>query len=159
MSRMLFHLSRLEDFSMLEVFRDGNTIEVWSISSIDDQRTMRYRYLLTVPPFLQGYSSIRRHGDPRGLAEVLDQDCKEVIRLPDSPWNGCNFEQVAQFFPKECDLLVDTQQLSGMQRQQIRFRLYLTARRQLLELLRRIKAELAAKPQPAPIPGDFSHLD
>ena len=79
MSGVLSALRRLEDFSMLEVFRDGNTIEVWSISSINNQRTMRYRYLLTVPPFLQGYSSIYRHGDPRDLAEVLDQDCKEVI--------------------------------------------------------------------------------
>jgi len=156
---MLFHLSRLEDFSMLEVFRDGNTGEVWSISSVNNQRTMRYRYPLTVPPYLQGYSSIHYHGDPRRLADVLDQDCKEVIRLPDSPWNGYNFEQIAQLFPKECDLLVDTQQLSGMQREEIRFRLYLTVRRQLLELFRRIKDKLATKPQPAPIPGDFSHLD
>ena len=152
MSGVLSALRRLEDFSMREVFPDGNSIEVWSISSINNQRTMRYRYLLTVPPFLQGYSSIRRHGDPRGLGKVLDQDCKEVIRLQPSPWNGYNFEQVAQFFPEECDLLVDTQQLSGMQRQQVRFRLYLSARRQLLELLRRIKAEIAS-------PGDFSHLD
>jgi len=148
---MLLALSRLEDFSMLEVFRNGNAIEVWSVSS-DNQRTLRYSYLLTVPSFLLAYSPIRRHRDPRGLAEAPDQDCKEVIRLQHSPWNGYTFEQVAQHFPEECDLLVDTQELSGMQRQQVRFRLYLTARRQLLELLRRIKAEIAS-------PGDFSHLD
>ena len=136
---MLFHLSRLEDFSMLEVFRDGNTVEVWSISSVNHQRTMRYRYPLTVPPFLQGYSSILYHGDPRSLAKVLDQDCEEVIRLPRSPWHGYTFEQAAQHFPDECDTLIDTQELSGMQRQQIRFRLYLTARRQLLTLLRKVK--------------------
>ena len=139
MSCVLSALRRLEDFSMLEVFRDGNAIEVWSISSIDNQRTMRYRYLLTVPPFLQAYSPILPQGDPRGLVKVLDQDCEEVIRRPHSLWHGYTFEQAAQHFPDECDTLIDTQELSGMQRQQIRFRLYLTARRQLLTLLRKVK--------------------
>ena len=139
MSCVLSALRRFEDFSMLEVFRDSNTIEVWSISSINNQRTMRYRYLLTVLPFLQGYSSILYHGDPRSLAKVLDQDCEEAIQLPHSPWHGYTFEQAAQHFPDECDNLIDTQELSGMQPQQIRFRLYLTARRQLLTLLRKVK--------------------
>ena len=70
---------------------------------------------------------------------MLDQDCKEVINVPNSPWHGCTFEQAAQYFPGDCDILVDTQEISGMQRPQVRFRLYLTARRQLLELLRMIK--------------------
>ena len=69
----------------------------------------------------------------------FNQDCEEVIHMPHSPWHHYTFQKAAEYVPDDCDNLVDTQELSGMQRQQVRFRLYLTARRQLLTLLRRIK--------------------
>jgi len=149
---MLPALRPLEDFSMLEVFYEGNSMEIWIISSTSGRRAMLYRYRLTVTPYLQGCSPFLHRGEPRGLAQLLDQDCNEVINVPSSQWHGYTFEQAAQYFPDACDTLVDTQCTTGMQRQQIQLRLYLTARRQLLELLRRIKAEIASS-------GDFSHLD
>jgi len=139
MWNMLPLLRSLEDFSMLEVFFEGNCIEIWSISSITRQRTKRYSYRLNVVLYLQGYSPILHRGESRGLAKMLDQDCEEVIDVPSSPWHGYTFEQAAQHVADACDTLVDMQAISGMQRPQIHFRLYLTVRRQLLEFLYMIK--------------------
>ena len=86
---------------------------------------MLYTYRLNVTPFLQAYSPVLHRGEPRTLAKMLDQDCKEEINEPSSMWHGYTFEQAAQYFPDKCDTLVDTQVISGMQRQQIRLRLYL----------------------------------
>ena len=147
---------------MLEVFCEGDSIEIWSISSTSGRRAMQCRYRLTVTPYLQGYSPLLHRGEPRGLAQLLDQDCNDVINVPLSQWHDYTFEQAAQYFPDACDTLVDTQCITGMQRPQIRLRLYLSARRQLLELLLRIKKEIkkeiassSAEPPTPPPPGDI----
>ena len=136
---------------MFEVFFDGNSIEVWRISFSSGRRVMLTRHRLTVMATLLAYSPRVHRGPPRSLAQVLDQDCNEVIDLPGAPWHGYTFEQAAQYFPDDCDNLVDTQSYSGMLSKQIQLRLYLTVRRQFLELLRKVKAEMQD--------CDFSNLD
>ena len=96
------------------------------------------RYDLTVVAYLRNFSARVRQGDPRTLPEVLDQDCVHQVEVSSSKYHGYTYEQVAQQWPSEMDDLIDTMNNSGMHRAQITLRLYVTLRRQLMTLLRRI---------------------
>ena len=84
-----------EYFSMLEIFSDGNSIEIWRVSS-SGRRVKLSLHRLTVMATLQAYSPRVHRGSPRSLSQVLDQDCNEVILQPGASWHGCAFEQSAQ---------------------------------------------------------------
>ena len=90
---------------------------------------------------LKQYNAADRHGDPRTRGQILNADCHQVITEQEAPWRGLTFEQAVQAHPDECDDIVDAHD-KDMHRQQIRLRVYLTLRRQLLEALRRVKALL-----------------
>ena len=125
-----------EDFGDLRIYFDDSAIEIWR--GEDGHSTFVASHVLTVVAYLRGYSAKERHGAPRGLAEVLDQDSVAIVDVPSSHYHGYTFEQVAQQWPGEMDDLIDTMENSDMLCTQIALRLYGTLRRQLLTLLRRI---------------------
>ena len=127
-----------EDFSDLMIYFDGNHLEIWRVLA-DGSRTFVESYFLTVVAFLRNFNARDRHGAPRSLAEVLDQDSVTTVDVASSKYCGYTFEQVAQYWPGEMDDLVDTMETSNMIRVQIALRLYVALRRQLLTVLLRTK--------------------
>jgi hypothetical protein len=127
-----------EDFFDLRIYFDGSSIEIWRVLA-DGSRSFVESYFPTVVAYLRGYNAKERHGAPRGLAEVLDQDSVATVDVPSSKYRGYTFEQVAQYWPDEMDDLIDTSDVSDMIRAQIALRLFVALRRQLLTVLLRIK--------------------
>ena len=66
--------------------------------------------LIEIATYLLAYSPMERGGVSRTRVQILNQDCSEVFTTGPQAWIGYTFENVAQWFPDECDDLQDSTQ-------------------------------------------------
>ena len=124
----------------MDIYFNGSLLEFYVVPDTGHRERISI-HTLQLSGNLWAYDAEDRHGSPRGLGQIINSDCNEVISQLGAAWQGLTFEQAAQNDPDECDDLVDTS-ATGMHRQQIRLRLYLTLRRQLISVLQRLKGFL-----------------
>lgn len=129
------------DFGGIHVHFDGSILEFYLRSTSTGRLDKVSALYLRMQGNLQQNTATDTCGTPRTLGQVIYDDHNEVISVAKSPWKGITYEQAAQQFPDDCDDIIESVE-SGMHRQQIRMRVYLTLRRLLLFEFRRLRIEL-----------------